>query len=138
MLANRAVLSYNYYIASVLPLMPNELERMSMEIKTNNMTNTMTTPTTAPAAPALLPQYATTPKRGKAARPRQEPLKLYAYAVEHGGRVEMTDATKQELTARGVPPHRIPSAVYSMKKYFGAQVVTERKGRSVSAYTFSV
>lgn len=92
-------------------------------------------PATVTRAPlALLPQFATTPKRGKSARPRQEPLTLFAYALETGGRIELTDATKQELAARGVPPHRISSAVYSLKKYFGQPVVTERRGRGASAY----
>ena len=59
-------------------------------------------------------------------------------AIEQGGRIELTDANKQELAARGLPNHRISNAAYGIRKCFGKVVTAERIGRTVSAYTVSL
>jgi len=95
-------------------------------------------PMVAPAPLSMLPQFATTPKRGVARKPKREPSILLAYAIEHSGRVELTPAAKAELAQRGLPEHRIPCAVYDVRKYFGKTVIPERKGRAVAAYTITL
>jgi len=92
----------------------------------------------APAPLSMLPQFATTPKRGSARKPKREPSILLAYAIEHGGRVELTQAAKADLAKRGLPEHRIPCAIYDVRKYFGKSVTAERNGRAVAAYNISL
>lgn len=92
----------------------------------------------APAPLSMLPQFATTPMRGSARKPKREPSILLAYAIEHGGRVELTQAAKADLAQRGLPEHRIPCAIYDVRKYFGKAVTTERNGRAVAAYNISL
>lgn len=93
------------------------------------------TPTTTPTMSAA---FATTPKRGSARKMPKEPHTLYAYAIEKGGRIELTAAVKSELVARGLPEHRISNAAYGIRKFFGKEVKTERQGRSVAAYIVTV
>lgn len=120
-------------------------------MKTTTNTETNTTPATpemqrdatptsaAPSTPlTMLPQFATTPKRGTARKPKREASILLAYAIEHGGRVELTGTGKADLIARGLPEHRISCAVYDVRKYFGKPVIAERNGRAVSAYVVSL
>ena len=110
---------------------------MSTENTTTSTPNaTMTSGQSA--TPTIAPQFATTVKRGTSRKMPKEPHTLLAYAIEKGGRIELTDATKQELVARGLPMHRIPNAAYGVRKFFGKDVKTERVGRSVSAYTISL
>ena len=81
---------------------------------------------------------AMTPKRGTARKMPKEPNTLMAFAIEQGGRIELTDANKQELASRGLPNHRISNAAYGIRKCFGKVVTAERIGRTVSAYTVSL
>jgi len=86
-----------------------------------------------------LPQYATTAKRGAARKAKKEPATLLAYAIECGPCIDVTNAeTIAELTARGVPKHRIPNAVSDLKKYFGVPVTAARVGRTVISYTLTL
>lgn len=93
---------------------------------------------TAPSGIALVPIMAMTPKRGTARKMPKEPNTLMAFAIEQGGRIELTDANKQELASRGLPNHRISNAAYGIRKCFGKVVTAERIGRTVSAYTVSL
>lgn len=88
---------------------------------------------------AQLPKFATTPKRGSASRRKHTgPKVLYAYAVEHGGRVDLTPEVKAEFETRGLPTRRIHPSIYDLKKYFGVEVATERTGRVVTALIVKV
>lgn len=108
-------------------------------MKTASAEATPVAPAAEPATPlTMLPQYAMTPKRGTSRKPKKEPAALLAYAIEVGGRIELTDETKRALEARGLKPHRIPNAIYDVRKYFGRQVETERQGRAVRAYTITL
>lgn len=95
------------------------------------------TPAVNPAS-LLTPSFATTPKRGAARKLPKEPYTLYAYAMEQGGRVELTETVKQELEQRGLPARRISNAAYGIRKCFGKSVATERTGRTVTAYVVAV
>lgn len=103
-----------------------------------NVTPTNDQTTQAPASSPLLAKYATTPKRGSARKPPKQAHTLLAYAIEHGGRIDLTPTVKAELVSRGLPNHRIPNAIYDMQKYFGKTITSERVGRTVSAYTVSL
>ena len=107
--------------------------------ETNTMTET--TPVTMETGQgrmlALLPKYATTPKRN-AQRIKREPQKLLAYVLEQGPVVELTPDVYAALEQRGLPKHRIVNAVYKVKKYYGIPVSTARTGRKVTSYTFSL
>lgn len=109
--------------------------------------NTETTPETTPTATQMqaavqglsyLPTCATTPKRGAPRKMRREAQTLYAFAVEQGGTITLTDATKQELTARGIPPHRIPCAVYDLRSKCGKTVTSVRQGRQIASYVVTL
>lgn len=76
-----------------------------------------------------------TPKRATPRKQPKEPATLMAFAIEQGGRIELTDANKQELASRGLPSHRISNAAYGIRKCFGNTVTAERTGRLVTAYT---
>ena len=108
-----------------------------LEVETVAVTETPTAPT-APSGIALVPIMAMTPRRGTARKLPKEPNTLMAFAIEQGGRIELTDANKQELAARGLPNHRISNAAYGIRKCFGKVVTAERIGRTVSAYTVSL
>ena len=95
-------------------------------------------PSETPAAPTMTAAFATTPKRGTARKVPKEPQTLYAYAIEKGGRVELTAQVKAELVSRGLPEHRISNAAYGIRKCFGKDVKTERQGRTVSAYVVTL
>jgi hypothetical protein len=99
-----------------------------------------TAPATASASPTptMSAAFATTPKRGTARKVPKEPQTLYAYAIEKGGRVELTAQVKAELVSRGLPEHRISNAAYGIRKCFGKDVKTERNGRSVAAYVVTL
>lgn len=97
---------------------------------------TSTTPT--PTLPTLSPAFATTPKRGGARKMPKEPSTLLAYAIEQGGRVELSPSTVRELETRGLPERRISNAAYGIRKCFGKDVKTERSGRKVTAYVVSL
>lgn len=99
---------------------------------------TMNPETNTAVAPTMVATFATTPKRGQARKMPKEPHTLLAYAIETGGRIELTPEVKQELMSRGLPEHRIPNAAYGIRKFFGKTVATERKGRAVSAYTITL
>lgn len=86
----------------------------------------------------LVPAMAMTPKRNTARKPPKEPHTLMAFAIENGGRVELTAANKAELQQRGLPTHRISNAAYGIRKCFGKTVTTERNGRTVSAYMVQI
>ena len=107
--------------------------------ETNTMTET--TPVTMETGQrrtlALLPKYATTPKRN-AQRIKREPQKLLAYVLEQGPVMELTPDVYAALEQRGLPKHRIVNAVYKIKKYYGIPVSTARTGRKVTSYTFSL
>lgn len=93
------------------------------------------TVSTVPQGLAYLPSCATTPKRGGARKMRREAQALYAYAVEQGGHIDLTKPDVQaELVARGLPPHRLPCAVYDLRSKCGKSVQAIRSGRKVSAY----
>jgi len=114
--------------------MPNPpITADTVDVPTVTVTATM--PVTGPA---LAAQFATTPKRQKARKMPKEPSLLYAYAVEQGGSITLTDAVKQELVSRGLPVHRIPNAAYGIRKFFGKTVTPTRTGRTVTAYTISL
>jgi len=135
----------------------NRTENMTKNMTENMTENTMmteidatTTPTTplatagasiaGPTTPSLVltAACATTPIRGTARKLPKEPHTLYAYAIEQGGRVELTPAVLAELNARGLPTHRIGNAAYGIRKFFGKTVTPERTGRSVSAYVVTL
>ena len=105
------------------------------------MTDTVMTSTAAPTATAstvpsmsLLPQYLTTAKGRPSNRPHLEPKALMSLALETGGIVDISNAqTLTELASRGLKPHRIPSAVWGAKHYFGATVKSMRTGRKVTS-----
>lgn len=117
-----------------------ETEMIETEmIETETIVPTVTVTLSAPTStPTLVAAFATTPKRGAARKMPKEPATLYAYAVEQGGRVALTPATKAELVARGLPEHRIGNAAYGIRKCFGKTVTTERTGRAVSAYLIAL
>lgn len=96
------------------------------------------TPTDYATLPTLSVAFATTPKRGTARKVPKEPATLLAYAIEQGGRVELTPKTEQDLTARGLPVHRISNAAYGIRKCFAKDVRTERQGRKVCAYVIAI
>lgn len=104
--------------------------------ETTPETNTMTE-TGQGRMLALLPKYATTPKRN-AQRIKREPQKLLAYVLEQGPVMELTPDVYAALEQRGLPKHRIVNAVYKVKKYYGIPVSTARTGRKVTSYTFSL
>jgi len=96
-----------------------------------------TNPNPAPASPSLpsmLSTFATTPKRGTPRRHKREASILLAYAIEHGGRVDLTPEAKMELASRGLRTDRISCAAYDVRKYYGKTVTSQRQGRAVSAY----
>lgn len=93
---------------------------------------------TTPAAMVLAPAFATTPKRGAARKVPKEPATLLAYAIEQGGRINLTPDTVRELAARGLSSHRIPNAAYGIRKFFAKNVKGERTGRTISAYVVSL
>lgn len=88
------------------------------------------------AAMPVLPQFATTPKAGRATkRPHIEPKALMTVAVLNGGRVDLTDsAVMADLKSRGLRMDRISSAAWGAKHYFGAKLTSERTGRRVTAF----
>lgn len=107
---------------------------------TDSTTPVSTTPTAVSSAPdtagtlAILPKFNSTPKRGTPSRRKHVgPNVLYAYAVEHGGRIELTPETKAELESRGLPMVRLHPSIYDLRKYFGKEIVSERTGRVVTA-----
>lgn len=86
----------------------------------------------------LLPEYEKTPKRGAQSRKKlREPNLLLSYAIENGGRVELAKAMP-ELLSRGFREGRIPHAIFSLKKYYGLDITTERQGRRASAYVINL
>jgi len=102
--------------------------------------STATVTASAPAVTgtlAILPKFDSTPKRGTPSRRKHTfPKVLYAYAVEHGGRVDLTPAVKADLVKRGLPESRLHPSIYDLRKYFGVAIASERTGRVVSALTF--
>lgn len=86
---------------------------------------------------ALLPQYASTPKRG-ARRTKREPQALLAYVLTHGPVLALTPETYAALASAGLPKHRVVNAVSDLKKYFGVPVTAARTGRTVTQYTFTL
>lgn len=104
----------------------------------NPVNDTVSAPSASSATPTMTAQFATTPKRGTARKMPKEPQTLFAYAIEKGGRVELTPQTKADLVSRGLPEHRISNAAYGIRKFFGKDVKTERVGRAVSAYTITL
>ena len=97
----------------------------------------VTEPATVPSSPSLpsmLSTFATTPKRGTPRRHKREASILLAYAIEHGGRVDLTPEAKMELASRGLRTDRISCAVYDVRKYYGKTVTSQRTGRAVTAY----
>lgn len=90
------------------------------------------------ALPSLAPAFATTPKRAVARKLPKEPSTLLAYAIEQGGRVELTPDALKELQSRGLPEHRLSNAAYGIRKCFAKDVKTERRGRTVSAYVVTL
>lgn len=109
----------------------------SPEISTEPVAATVSSETGQDRMLALLPKYATTPKRN-AQRIKREPQKLLAYVLEQGPVVELTPDVYAALEQRGLPKHRIVNAVYKVKKYYGIPVSTARTGRKVTSYTFSL
>jgi len=82
----------------------------------------------------LLPQFQTTPKGRPCKRPHLEPKALMSHAMENGGRIDISNAdVLKDLETRGLKPHRISSAVWGAKHYFGQNIVSERTGRKVTA-----
>jgi hypothetical protein len=107
-------------------------------LKANDETMNATGENPLKVSATIIPQFAITAKRGVPRKIPKEPHTLLAYAIEKGGRVELTDVTKQELVSRGLPMHRIPNAVYGIRKFFGKEIRTERVGHTISAYTITL
>jgi hypothetical protein len=116
-------------------------QNLTPETPTVTAAETVATPapTTAPAPlPSLSPAFATTPKRGGTRKMPKEPSTLLAYAIEQGGRIELSPDTVKELVSRGLPERRISNAAYGIRKCFGKDVKTERSGRTVTAYVVTL
>lgn len=88
----------------------------------------------------LLPEFAKTPKRGRdTKRPFIEPKALHSYALENGGRIDLTQpAVLQDLETRGLKANRISSATWAARHYFGMNIKSERTGRKVTALIVTV
>lgn len=86
-----------------------------------------------PPDDSLAPRFLS-PRRGKPVR-RRDAERLREYAIRNGGRVEMTQATLNELQHHwDVRPTRIAACICNLRQYYGVDFIAERDGRKVTAY----
>lgn len=71
---------------------------------------------------------------------RRDAERFFAFAVERGGRIDLTDENYAALEA---PPFRIsksrvPACVCNLKKFYGVDIISERDGRRVVTYAMNI